>query len=148
MFDIDLTYITSRGAWYNRSWKGDIEKSGGIATNIGVHFFDMLGWIFGEFQEAEMITDLPEKASGKLRFERANVNWMLSVDERDLPENIARAGKRTYRKIDIEGQELEFSEGFTDLHTDSYKHILAGNGFGISDARTSIEIVSKMRQKK
>lgn len=147
IWDVDLTYITSRGRWYFISWKGNVQKSGGVATNIGIHFFDMLGWIFGKFQEAEMITDLPEKAAGKLRFERANVNWMLSVDERDLPEDIASAGKRTYRKIDIEGQELEFSEGFTDLHTDSYRHILAGNGFGIADARKSIEIVSQMRKK-
>jgi UDP-N-acetyl-2-amino-2-deoxyglucuronate dehydrogenase len=147
IFDVDLTYITSRGRWYFISWKGNSQKSGGVATNIGIHFFDMLGWIFGKFQEAEMITDLPEKARGKIRFERANVNWFLSVDERDLPGNITAAGKRTFRKINIEGQELEFSEGFTDLHTDSYRNILTGGGFGIEEARKSIEIVSRLRSR-
>jgi UDP-N-acetyl-2-amino-2-deoxyglucuronate dehydrogenase len=147
IWDVDLTYITSRGRWYFISWKGNVQKSGGVATNIGIHFFDMLGWIFGECLEAELQTDLPEKAKGVLIFQKARVNWFLSVDERDLPQEIVAAGKRTFRKISIEGHEFEFSEGFTDLHTESYNNILAGGGFGIEDARKSIEIVSKLRSR-
>lgn len=147
VWDVDLSYITSRGRWYFISWKGNVQKSGGVATNIGIHFFDMLGWIFGEFKGVELLHDSPEKARGKLYFEKANVNWFLSVDARDLPSEVAASGKRTYRKLDIEGQELEFSEGFTDLHTETYRNILSGGGFGIEDARKSIEIVSKLRQK-
>lgn len=145
VYDIDLTYITSRGKWYFISWKGDLHKSGGVATNIGVHFFDMLGWIFGELKSVELGINKPEKAGGKLYFEHANVNWFLSVDDKDLPIEATSAGKRTYRKINIEGQELEFSDGFTDLHTLSYKQILAGQGFGIKEAATSISIVNKLR---
>ena len=147
VYDVDLTYITSRGKWYFISWKGDIHKSGGVATNIGVHFFDMLGWIFGEFNGVELETNKPEKVGGKLYFEKANVNWFLSVDENDLPLEALEAQKRTYRKINIEGDELEFSEGFTDLHTTSYKNILSGGGFGIEDTRKSIQIVSSLRGK-
>lgn len=146
VYDVDLTYITSRGKWYFISWKGDIHKSGGVATNIGVHFFDMLGWIFGELKSVELEINKPEKAGGKLYFEHANVNWFLSVDDKDLPIEAAAAGKRTYRKINIEGQELEFSDGFTDLHTLSYKHILSGQGFGTKEAATSIAIVSMLRK--
>jgi UDP-N-acetyl-2-amino-2-deoxyglucuronate dehydrogenase len=146
VYDVDLTYITSRGKWYFTSWKGDIHKSGGIATNIGVHFFDMLGWIFGEFKGLELEINKPEKAGGKLYFEKANVNWFLSVDDTDLPAEAVLTGKRTYRKINIEGQELEFSEGFTDLHTTSYKDILGGGGFGIADVKKAIQIVSGIRR--
>jgi len=145
VYDVNLTYITSRGKWYFISWKGDIHKSGGVATNIGVHFFDMLGWIFGDFKGVELDVNQPEKAGGKLYFEKANVNWFLSVDEKDLPKEAVVAQKRTYRKINIEGQELEFSDGFTDLHTKSYKDILSGGGFGIEDTRKSIQIVSSLR---
>lgn len=148
VFDVDLTYITSRGKWYFTSWKGDTQKSGGVATNIGVHFFDMLGWIFGDFKGVELEINKPEKAGGKLYFEKANVNWFLSVDDKDLPADALNAGKRTYRKINIEGQELEFSDGFTDLHTQSYKDILAGDGFGIHDVRKAIRIVSGIRDSK
>lgn len=148
VYDVDLTYITSRGKWYFTSWKGDIHKSGGVATNIGVHFFDMLGWIFGEFKGVELEINKPEKAGGKLYFEKANVNWFLSVDDKDLPEEAINGGKRTYRKINIEGQELEFSEGFADLHTTSYKDILSGGGFGIADVKKAIQIVSGVRGNK
>lgn len=147
VWDVDLTYITSRGKWYFISWKGNVQKSGGVATNIGIHFFDMLGWIFGNCTGTELLVDSPEKAKGRLFFERARVNWFLSVDEKDLPAEAVVSGKRTFRKIDIEGQELEFSEGFADLHTESYRNILSGRGFGIEDARKSIEIVSKLRTK-
>ncbi|HOF56406.1 MAG: Gfo/Idh/MocA family oxidoreductase [Prolixibacteraceae bacterium] len=146
VFDVDLTYITSRGKWYFISWKGNVQKSGGVATNIGVHFFDMLGWIFGDFKGVELQTSRPEKMGGKLFLERANVNWFLSVDEADLPDEALTGGKRTFRKISIEGTDLEFSEGFTDLHTRSYEQILAGNSYGIEDARKSIEIVSQIRR--
>ena len=145
VYDVNLTYITSRGKWYFISWKGDVQKSGGVATNIGVHFFDMLGWIFGDFKGVELEINKPEKAGGKLYFERANVNWFLSVDEKDLPDEAIVAQKRTYRKINIEGQELEFSDGFTDLHTKSYNDILNGGGFGIEETRKSIQIVSSLR---
>ncbi len=146
IWDVDLTYITSRGRWYFISWKGNVQKSGGVATNIGIHFFDMLGWIFGEFKGIESEINTPGKAAGRLYFERARVKWFLSLDEQDLPPEALQAGKRTFRKINIEGQELEFSEGFTDLHTDSYRDILAGKGFGIEEARKSIAIVSQMRK--
>jgi UDP-N-acetyl-2-amino-2-deoxyglucuronate dehydrogenase len=145
VYDVNLTYITSRGKWYFISWKGDVHKSGGIATNIGVHFFDMLGWIFGGFKGVELEINQPGKAGGKLYFDKANVKWFLSVDEKDLPHEAIAAQKRTFRKINIEGKELEFSEGFTDLHTASYKNILKGEGFGIEDTRKSIQIVSDLR---
>lgn len=146
VYDVNLTYITSRGKWYFISWKGNIDKSGGVATNIGVHFFDMLGWIFGDFKGVELEINKPEKAGGKLYFEKANVNWFLSVDEKDLPFEALSTQKRTYRKINIEGEELEFSDGFTDLHTTSYQDILNGGGFGIEDTRKSIQIVSNLRK--
>ena len=145
VYDVDLNYITSRGKWYFISWKGDIQKSGGVATNIGVHFFDSLGWIFGDFKGVELEISQPAKAGGKLYFEKARVNWFLSVDEKDLPSEAIAAQNRTYRKINIEGEELEFSDGFTDLHTTSYKDILSGGGFGIEDTRKSIQIVSSLR---
>jgi UDP-N-acetyl-2-amino-2-deoxyglucuronate dehydrogenase len=144
-FDIDLTYITSRGGWYHISWKGDESKSGGIATNIGVHFYDMLSWIFGEVQESQVHLREKSKSAGYLEFERARVRWFLSIDENDLPSEVKAIGQRTYRSITIDNEEIEFSGGFTELHTESYKNILAGNGFGLEDAKQSIEIVHSIR---
>ncbi len=145
VYDIDLNYVTSRGRWYFFSWKGDIQKSGGVATNIGIHFFDMLGWIFGQFNDLEVIENRPERARGRLEFEKARVNWFLSVDDKDLPSQAIEQGKRTCRSITIEGQEVEFSEGFTDLHTHSYEDILAGDGFRVETARPSVEIAQRIR---
>ena len=144
-YDIDLTYITSRGRWYDNSWKGDESKSGGIATNIGVHFYDMLSWVFGAVQENIVHLREKHKASGYLEFENARVRWFLSIDENDLPQPVKEKGQRTYRSITIDHQELEFSAGFTELHTKSYLEILKGNGFGLSDVRKSIEIVHDIR---
>ena len=146
VYDIDLKYITSRGKWYFYSWKGDIQKSGGVATNIGIHFFDMLGWVFGKFAGLEVLQNHPERAMGSLVFDQARVNWFLSVDQKDLPPAAAEQGKRTYRSLSIEGQELEFSDGFTDLHTQSYQEILAGRGFRIDTARPSVEIAQRIRK--
>ncbi len=143
--DIDLTYITSRGNWYHFSWKGDINKSGGIATNIGVHFFDMLGWIFGPVVSNRVHLLDGDKASGYLELQNARVRWFLSIDWNDLPDEVKSQGRRTYRNITIDGEELEFSDGFTDLHTVTYRDILAGNGFGLEDARQSIETVYQIR---
>jgi UDP-N-acetyl-2-amino-2-deoxyglucuronate dehydrogenase len=145
VYDIDLSYITSRGRWYGISWKGDVQKSGGVATNIGVHFFDMLTWIFGEVQESVVHISEPQRAAGFIRLNKARVRWFLSVDYNDIPEVPKSAGKRTYRSITMEGKEIEFSEGFTDLHTDSYRHILTGKGFGLADARSSIQTVFTIR---
>ncbi len=145
IFDIDLTYITSRGHWYFISWKGDVQKSGGVATNIGVHFFDMLTWIFGDVNENTVHLLNHNKAAGFLRLERARVRWFLSVDFNDIPKQIKERGQRTYRSITIEGNELEFSEGFTDLHTISYREILEGRGYGLADARKSIQTVYEIR---
>ena len=144
-YDIDLTYITSRGRWYDNSWKGDESKSGGIATNIGVHFYDMLSWVFGAVQENIVHLREKHKASGYLEFENARVRWFLSIDENDLPQPVKEKGQRTYRSITIDHQELEFSAGFTELHTKSYQEILKGNGFGLSDVRKSIEIIHDIR---
>ncbi|HOE24633.1 MAG TPA: Gfo/Idh/MocA family oxidoreductase [Bacteroidales bacterium] len=143
--DIDLTYITSRGNWYHISWKGDINKSGGIATNIGVHFFDMLGWIFGPVVSNRVHLLERDKASGYLELENARVRWFLSIDWNDLPDEVKENGKRTYRHITVNNEELEFSEGFTDLHTITYREILGGNGYGLEDARQGIEIVYQIR---
>ena len=143
--DVDLTYITSRGKWYFFSWKGDTQKSGGVATNIGIHFFDMLGWVFGKFNNLEVLENRPERAAGRLSFKKARVNWFLSVDSDDLPSRAVQEGKRTYRSITVNGQELEFSDGFTDLHTQSYREILAGRGFRVSEARPSVEIAQRIR---
>ena len=148
VFDIDLTYITSRGRWYFISWKGDIQKSGGVATNIGVHFFDMLTWIFGDVKENIVHVSQPDKAAGYLGLERARVRWFLSVDYDDLTNEIKSKGQRTYRSISIEGEELEFSGGFTDLHTVSYQEILKGKGYGLADARASIQTVHHIRNSK
>lgn len=142
---IDLTYITSRGKWYMISWKGDTNKSGGIATNIGVHFFDMLNWIFGPVKSNIVHVYGPMKAGGVLELERADVRWFLSLDHKDLPVKPKPGEPKTYRSITVDGEEVEFSGGFTDLHTQSYEQILNGNGFGIEDVLPSIKIVSDIR---
>jgi UDP-N-acetyl-2-amino-2-deoxyglucuronate dehydrogenase len=145
IFDIDLTYLTSRGNWYYTSWKGDESKSGGIATNIGVHFYDMLSWIFGDVKENIVHIQTHDRSSGYLEFERARVRWFLSINYDVLPNEIKAKGQRTYRSITIEGEELEFSGGFTDLHTRVYEGVLDGNGYGLEDARQAIEIVHDIR---
>jgi len=145
--DVDLTYITSRGNWYDVSWKGDESKSGGIATNIGIHFFDMLSWIFGEVQENVVHLREVNKSAGYLEFENARVRWFLSIDEETLPKGIKEIKQKTYRSITINGEEIEFSGGFTELHTESYRCILEGKGFGLEDAKKSIEITSDIRNK-
>ena len=145
-YDIDLTYITRRGNWYYNSWKGDISKSGGIATNIGVHFFDMLAWVFGNVQENKDIIHTKDYASGYIEFTLARVNWFLSINPAHLPLEEKAEGKRTFRKMNINGESFEFSDGFTELHTRSYQQILEGNGFALSTAKTAIEIVHAVRK--
>jgi UDP-N-acetyl-2-amino-2-deoxyglucuronate dehydrogenase len=145
VFDVDLTYLTSRGHWYFTSWKGEDDKSGGIATNIGVHFYDMLGWVFGDLVKNEAHLKQADASAGYLEFRHAKVRWFLSVNYDYIPEEIKAAGQRTYRSITVDGNEIEFSGGFTDLHTRSYEHILNGGGFGLEEARSSIEIVSSIR---
>jgi UDP-N-acetyl-2-amino-2-deoxyglucuronate dehydrogenase len=145
--EVELTYITSRGKWYMESWKGDPRKSFGVATNIGVHFFDMLHFIFGKLQRNDLHFKNEDKAAGYLEYEKAKVRWFLSIDADDLPETVV--GKQpTYRSITCDGDELEFSGGFTDLHTISYQEILAGRGYGLEDARHCVETVDKMRSGK
>ncbi|MFL0082275.1 Gfo/Idh/MocA family oxidoreductase [Tenacibaculum maritimum] len=146
-YDVDLTYITSRGNWYDVSWKGDESKSGGIATNIGVHFYDMLSWVFGEVHENVVHVREKDKAAGYLEFSKARVRWFLSINEKSLPKEIREKGQRTYRSITVDNEEIEFSGGFTELHTESYKEILRGSGFGLLDAKQSIEIVHDIRNK-
>ena len=141
-----MTYITSRGNWYYTSWKGNSEKSGGIATNIGVHFYDMLQWVFGSLKENVVHIHTHDRAAGYLEFERAKVKWFLSINADTLPDDVKAKGKRTYRSINIDGEELEFSDGFTDLHTLSYRDILTGGGFRIGEARTAIDIVYNIRK--
>ncbi len=148
IYDVDLTYLTSRGNWYYTSWKGDINKSGGIATNIGVHFYDMLHWIFGDVESSTVHVHTHDRAAGFLQLKKARVRWFLSINEDVLPQEVVEKGQRTFRSIQIEGEELEFSGGFTDLHTISYQNILDGNGFGLQDARTAIEIVYGIRKSK
>ncbi len=145
IYNIDMTYITSRGNWYQFSWKGDVQKSGGVATNIGIHFFDMLSWIFGKVKTNIVHRTEASKAAGYLELEHARIRWFLSLDYNDIPESVRKTGQRTFRSIMVEGEEIEFSEGFTDLHTESYKEILAGNGFSIADARQSVEIAFDIR---
>jgi UDP-N-acetyl-2-amino-2-deoxyglucuronate dehydrogenase len=145
MYDIDLSYITTRGKWYLKSWKGDISKSGGVATNIGIHFFDMITWIFGRVKENIVHQYTPDKAAGFLQLEKARVRWFLSLDYHDLPIAATEKGMRTYRSITVDGKEIEFSGGFTDLHTVTYQNILQGNGYGIDDARESIELTDYVR---
>ena len=144
--DVDLTYITSRGHWYGISWKGDEHKSGGIATNIGVHFFDMLHFVFGALRENTLHFSSDTTAAGYLEYDRARVRWFLSVDAVNLPDAAKEAGQRTFRSITVDGQEVEFSGGFGDLHTISYQDILDGHGFGLEDSRAAVETVSKIRE--
>jgi UDP-N-acetyl-2-amino-2-deoxyglucuronate dehydrogenase len=146
VYDVDLKYITSRGRWYNVSWKGDISKSGGIATNIGIHFFDMLVWVFGEVKQIKVNVLQPDCAVGRLELSRARVNWSLSINEEHIPADLRSKGKRTFRSLSMNGAEIEFSDGFTELHTTSYRDILAGGGFGLQDARPSIELVHQIRK--
>jgi len=148
VYDIDLTYITSRGNWYYTSWKGDESKSGGIASNIGVHFFDMLQWIFGPMQSFSVKEKTKDTNSGTLQLKQANVNWYLSINSNNLPDQAKKEKLTTFRTLSIEGESIEFSKGFTDLHTVSYQKILQGFGYGLKDAKNSIEIVSQIRNKK
>jgi UDP-N-acetyl-2-amino-2-deoxyglucuronate dehydrogenase len=145
VYDVDLTYLTSRGKWYFVSWKGDVSKSGGIASNIGVHFYDMLTWIFGSVKSNRVHLAKEDSASGILELQHANVRWFLSVNYEHIPDEIKAKAQRTYRSITVNGEEIEFSEGFTDLHTLSYQEILKGNGFSLDEARKSIEIVHDIR---
>jgi UDP-N-acetyl-2-amino-2-deoxyglucuronate dehydrogenase len=145
IYDIDLTYITSRGNWYYISWKGDLQKSGGVATNIGVHFFDMLGWIFGATQSNRVNLMKYNKAAGYLELSNARIRWFLSLDENDLPAECKKAGKRTHRSMTVDGESFEFSDGFTELHTITYKEIMAGRGYGLEASRQSVETVFGIR---
>ena len=147
IYKIDLTYITSRGNWYYTSWKGDKTKSGGIATNIGIHFFDMLMWIFGPYREFTLSEKTKDTNSGTLKLKNADIKWYLSINSDNLPVKVKKQNLTTYRTIKIDNQEIEFSKGFTDLHTLSYKNILSGNGYGLKDAKNSIEVVSQIRNK-
>jgi len=137
--DVCLSYVTRRGAWYDVSWKGDARRSGGVSMNIGVHFFDLLLWLFGEAGKVEVHLHEP-----RVELERARVRWFLSVDEKDLPESVRAAGKFAHRSMTLDGEEIEFSDGFTDLHTRVYREVLAGRGFGIEDARPAIELVHRI----
>lgn len=143
--EVDLSYVTSRGNWYLKSWKGHTEQSGGIATNIGVHFYDMLHFIFGALQENVVHYASPTKAAGYLEYENARVRWFLSIDVNDVPQERRDAGQRTYRSITCDGEEIEFSGGFTDLHTRSYEEVLKGNGFGLDENRVAISTVAGIR---
>jgi UDP-N-acetyl-2-amino-2-deoxyglucuronate dehydrogenase len=148
IYDVDMSYVTSRGNWYSISWKGDIQKSGGVATNIGIHFFDMLTWIFGDVKKNIVHLSEPDKAAGYLELENARVRWFLSIDYNDIPDEVKPTGQRTFRSITVNGEEIEFSEGFTELHTLSYREILAGKGFGLNDARLSVETAYTIRNAK
>jgi UDP-N-acetyl-2-amino-2-deoxyglucuronate dehydrogenase len=143
--DVDVTYITSRGRWYGTSWKGESSKAGGIATNIGVHLFDMLVWVFGGLTGSVVHLNRPECAAGRLDLERARVRWFLSIDAKHLPPERLAKGQRSFRSFRVDGEEFEFSDGFTELHTESYRGILGGRGFGIEDARAAIDIVYRLR---
>jgi len=145
IFDVDLTYITSRGHWYFTSWKGEDAKSGGIATNIGVHFYDMLSWVFGDLKKCSVHLSQKDTASGYLEFTSARVRWFLSVNYDYIPQAVKNQGQRTYRSITVDKNEVEFSGGFTDLHTTSYQKILAGKGFALGEAKKAIEIVTEIR---
>jgi UDP-N-acetyl-2-amino-2-deoxyglucuronate dehydrogenase len=144
-YDVDLTYITSRGSWYGQSWKGDQKKSGGIATNIGVHFYDMLHFVFGGLQRNVVNLNSETACAGYLEYENARVRWFLSIDAQHIPNVIRDSGQRTFRSITCNGEEVEFSDGFTDLHTRCYEEILAGRGFGLEDNRIAIETVASIR---
>jgi UDP-N-acetyl-2-amino-2-deoxyglucuronate dehydrogenase len=143
--DVDLTYVTSRGRWYGQSWKGDQNKSGGIATNIGVHFFDMLHFVYGSLQTSVVHLNTQSKAAGYLEYEHARVRWFLSIDVSDVPAEERARGKRTFRAITADGEHIEFSDGFTDLHKRSYEEILSGRGFGLEENRVAIETVAVIR---
>lgn len=145
VYDVDLTYITSRGNWYYTSWKGDPRKSGGVATNIGVHFYDMLSWVFGSVKKNIVHVYSHDRVAGFLEFEKARVRYFLSINVDTLPKEVRESGKRTYRSLQMEGSEVEFSDGFTELHIDSYRKVLAGEGFGLQEARNSIQIVHDIR---
>lgn len=145
IYDVDLTYITSRGNWYYTSWKGDERKSGGVATNIGVHFYDMLTWVFGKVKRNIVHIASHDRVSGYLELEKARVRYFLSINYDTLPPEAKAAGKRTYRSLVMEGSEVEFSDGFTELHTNSYQNVIDGKGFGLEEARGSIEIVHDIR---
>jgi len=147
-YDVRLTYMTTRGRWYLVSWKGQVERSGGLATNIGIHFFDLLVWLFGPVQRNDVHLSEPTKTGGFLELERARVQWFLSIDKNDLPEVAVKNKKTTFRSITIDGAEVEFSEGFTDLHTVVYRNILEGKGFGLADARPSIALAHDIRNAK
>ncbi|MFA5029967.1 MAG: Gfo/Idh/MocA family oxidoreductase [Patescibacteria group bacterium] len=142
---VELTYITSRGAWYLNSWKGQSEKSGGLATNIGIHFFDLLIWLFGPVKLSEVYSATDKETSGYLELENANVRWFLSIDEHKLPQDAIKNGKRTFRSLTVDKKEIEFSEGFTDLHTVVYKQTLDGKGFGLEDAKPAIALAHEIR---
>lgn len=142
---VELVYMTSRGNWYLESWKGDESKSGGLSTNIGIHFFDMLTWIFGDLKKVELLEKTPTQERGRLMLAGADVDWFLTIDRRNLPAEAVRSGKTTYRSIRIDGEEFEFSEGFTELHKKVYSDVLSGKGYGISDASTAIEIAELIR---
>lgn len=146
VIDVELDYITSRGNWYNTSWKGDIAKSGGVVTNIGIHFFDMLIWVFGDVQSFDVDFHNDVSAKGTLKLEKANVSWFLSIDSKMLPKEVAIKGKRTYRSLRIDRTEIEFSEGFTELHNQSYSQILSGKGFGLNETEKAIMLVSQIRK--
>lgn len=144
-YQISLQYVTSRGPWYHQSWKGQIERSGGLSSNIGVHFFDVLTWIFGQAKKNELLERTRSRERGRLELMGADVDWMLSIDSADLPLEAVKDGKSTFRSLKINGQEFEFSDGFSDLHTTVYRNILAGNGFGLSDASNAVAIVEQLR---
>ncbi len=148
VLDIDLTYITSRGNWYFSSWKGNQDKSGGVATNVGIHFFDMLLWIFGPLEQSIVHLHSHDRAAGVLRLKGANVRWFLSIDEETLPENCKENGIRTFRSLIVDGREFEFSKGFTDLHTESYSAIINGQGYGLDAVEPSISLVESVRTAK
>jgi UDP-N-acetyl-2-amino-2-deoxyglucuronate dehydrogenase len=148
IYDVDLSYITSRGHWYYTSWKGDIQKSGGVATNIGVHFFDMITWIFGDIKENVVHLHEHDRAAGYLQLEKARVRWFLSINYDTIPEEVKAKGMRTFRSITVDGDNFEFSGGFTELHTRSYEHILEGNGFRITEAEKAIQTVYNIRHQK
>jgi len=145
IYDVDLTYLTSRGNWYYTSWKGDVAKSGGVASNIGIHFYDMLSWIFGDVKTNKVHLHSHDRAAGYLEFEKARVRWFLSINYDLLPKEIKEKGQQTYRSITVDGKEIEFSDGFFDLHTKSYEDIIEGRGFGLDHARQSINIVHDIR---
>ena len=143
--EVVLTYVTGRGRWYLKSWKGDVARSGGLATNIGVHFFDLLAWLFGDVEHLEVHVREERVVAGRMELERAGVSWFLSIDESFVPAEVRARGQRTYRSITIDGEEIEFSGGFTDLHTEVYRRTITGNGFGLEDTRTAIRTTERIR---